>query len=384
VRHQKPDKWMIVVLLALGTLLGACGSSENPDPTNTPARSHATATPGSEHLLEGTEWMLASLRGQSPLEGSQITLAFKDGGLGGFAGCNAYGGGPDSGRYITAGDGSLTIPEIAITAMACLSPQGIMEQEQAYVEALRRAAIYRLADSRLEIQDASGETILIFARQEDCTMEPSDLVGTTWQLVSIDGQDPVQGSAITLAFYDEHRVGGHAGCRDYVALYEAEGNDLGFDYTAMLGAVCQHEGLLEQEGAYTTILGWTAHYRLDEGQLELRTVRGEALVEEMPAPLPLPSDLLPGTEITATFEDGTARGSAGCNTYNATLAHDGSLFTFESIAFTEMACLTPDGVMSQEQRYLDLLRDVVTFHVYGAQLWLETGDGRALVFGVRP
>jgi heat shock protein HslJ len=104
----------------------------------------------------------------------------------------------------------------------------------------------------------------------------------------------------------------------------------------------------------------------------------------LPAPLPLPSDLLPGTEITVTFEDGTAYGSAGCNTYNATLAHEGPLLTFESIAFTVMACLIPDGVMSQEQGYVDLLRDVTTVHIYGAQFWLETGDGRALVFGVRP
>jgi hypothetical protein len=51
---------MIVVLLALGTLLGACGSSKLPDPTNPPARSHATSIPGSERLLEGTEWTLTS------------------------------------------------------------------------------------------------------------------------------------------------------------------------------------------------------------------------------------------------------------------------------------------------------------------------------------
>ena len=37
--------------------------------------------------------------------------------------------------------------------------------------------------------------------------------------------------------------------------------------------------------------------------------------------------------------------------------------------------------MAQEGQVLDLLRDVTAYHLYGGQLWLETADGRALVFG---
>ena len=40
-----------------------------------------------------------------------------------------------------------------------------MEQEAAYIEALRSAASYRVADDRLKIDDAAGETILVFARK---------------------------------------------------------------------------------------------------------------------------------------------------------------------------------------------------------------------------
>ena len=48
----------------------------------------------------------------------------------------------------------------------------------------------------------------------------------------------------------------------------------------------------------------------------------------------------------------------------------------------EMACSSPAGIMEQEQRYLGFLADVTACRIYGSQLWLETGDGRALVFTV--
>ncbi len=77
------------------------------------------------------------------------------------------------------------------------------------------------------------------------------------------------------------------------------------------------------------------------------------------------------------MEGGTAQGSAGCNSYQAGYTIDATSLAFENLTFTEMACLTPESVMEQEGRYLDLLRDVTSYYVYGEQLWLETDDGRA-------
>jgi heat shock protein HslJ len=105
--------------------------------------------------------------------------------------------------------------------------------------------------------------------------------------------------------------------------------------------------------------------------------------EGLPAPHPLSREVLSGTEIILILEGGTVRGSAGCNTYGGAYTHDGQALTFADLYNTEMACLDPAGVMDQEQRYLDLLRTVTTAHVYGRQLWLEAGDGRALVFVAR-
>ena len=394
VRGELHSLGLVLVLCAL--ILNGCGSGEE------------AGQPGAAKNLVGTEWVLTSLGGESLIEGTEINLYFEEAFLGGSMTCNGYGGGPDSGKYIATNEGTLTIPQLAVTVQLCSEPEGIMEQEKAYIEVLHNAATYQVMEDRLEIAGAAGETILVFTRQEEYDSKPSDLLGTAWRLVSAEGRAPVEGSTITLLFHDEHRLSGDAGCREYVAVYEADGDDLDLRYVAMLGSACAEEELREQEGAYSTMLEGVAHYRLGEGQLEILTIRGETLifeplpeearavlegptwsllafvdpnpVEEMPAPLPLPVDLLAGTEITLALEDGTARGSAGCNTYQAAYILDGTSIAFEDFAFTEMGCLTPEGVLEQEGRYLDLLRDVTIYHEYGGQLWLETDDGRVLVF----
>jgi len=141
--------------IALTMLLISCGR-----PVGSP-------TPVPVHL-DGTEWVLTSLNGNSLIEGTSITLSFAEGVLSGFAGCNGYGGGPDSGKYVVTDDGTLTIPhQIAVTVQLCSTPEGIMEQEAAYIEALRSTTSYRMVDDRLEIDNAAGETILVFARKEE-------------------------------------------------------------------------------------------------------------------------------------------------------------------------------------------------------------------------
>ena len=113
--------------------------------------------------LAGTEWVLTSLNGEEPLEGTEITLKFEETYLSGSMGCNNYGGGRDSGKYAATDRGALAVLQLAVTVQLCSEPEGIMEQEEAYIEALRSAETYRVVDDRLEIADASGATTLVFA-----------------------------------------------------------------------------------------------------------------------------------------------------------------------------------------------------------------------------
>ncbi|MGC9334802.1 MAG: META domain-containing protein [Anaerolineae bacterium] len=377
-------------------LLATCGPLPSPEGT----------TGGADALLG--EWVLTSLHGKPPLQGTQITLEFHADRVGGFAGCNAYGGGPDNGAYSIQDDGTLEIPGLARTLQACLEPEGVMEQEDAYLEDLTKAASYRVADDRLEIQDETGEAVLVFTRREAQAMDPADLVGTAWKLVTMDGKEPIGGSGLTLAFHGGGRASGYAGCRDYVMSYEADAAGLNFYYTGMMGPACDDEALLMQEGDYTTVLSWVDRYVLAGDRLELQSVRGEALVyeplpagaqpslegttwtlfsfiepnpaEDIPAPVPLSLDVLPGTEVTATFSDGQVAGSTGCNSYGGSYSLEAGSLAVGDLFQTEMACLEPEGVMEQESHYLDVLRYATQADVFGTRLWLETDDGRGLVF----
>jgi len=88
------------------------------------------------------------------------------------------------------------------------------------------------------------------------------------------------------------------------------------------------------------------------------------------------SELLEGTEITAEFDTGEGRleGSAGCNSYFADYEITGNTLTITQLAFTEMACMDPAGVMDQESDYLEILRLSETFEVDGGELQITSGD----------
>ena len=89
------------------------------------------------------------------LDGVQITAIFaEDGTLSGSAGCNNYVAG------YTVDGAQLTIAPAATTMMFCVEPEGIMEQEAAYLAALATAATYSIRDGLLELRTADDALAL--------------------------------------------------------------------------------------------------------------------------------------------------------------------------------------------------------------------------------
>lgn len=132
--------WLILVIICL--LLAACGgSAEEPQSLD----------------LSG-EWKLTSLNGQELLPESTITLVFENGQAGGSAGCNSYGG-----SYNLDGS-SLAIGSLVQTEMACMEPQGLMEQESLYLQTLSTAVSVRQNGDTLEILGGDNQVLLAFAR----------------------------------------------------------------------------------------------------------------------------------------------------------------------------------------------------------------------------
>ena len=381
-----------VAMFLIAFVLAACSLRDATQPP-----------PSTGTVLPGTRWVLTSLRGQPFLPGTRITLEFGKQSFSGFTGCNTYGGGPDDGKYAATDDGALQLLEFAVTAVGC--PGAILAQERAYLEALTSTAAYRVSDRRLELQNTAGETVLVFVQQAECAEAPASLAGTAWRLASVDGQAPLKGAATTLGFVDDKWFVEHSGCQGYVSSYQTTGHDLSSGFSAWLGQVCQDAG---DQGV--TTLASPAYYCLTQGRLQitmgagpafvyeslpetarpplegstwsLLSIVGQRMVEGEVAPWPDPFPVRGGSEITLTLANGIASGSAGCNTYQVTYSRSTAI-TFGPLALTKKACLAPEGVMEQEQRYLSVLKGVTGYRLVGSELWLQADSGPALVFAVK-
>ena len=94
--------------------------------------------------------------------------------------------------------------------------------------------------------------------------------------------------------------------------------------------------------------------------------------------------VLDSTEIAAIFNKGKreASGSSGCNTYFASYEIDGNNLSISNLAWTERTCLSPAGVMEQEQEFLSLLADTDSFQVDDTSLTITCSNGRQLYFTI--
>jgi heat shock protein HslJ len=114
-----------------------------------------TACSGSNQrdALDGSAWVLSSLDGKPPLQGSQVTIKFSEGKLSGSSGCNSY-----SGSYEVKGD-KFNTGQMAMTLMACVDA-GMMEQEQEFMATLADASSFELGNGQLRIFRPDGKALV--------------------------------------------------------------------------------------------------------------------------------------------------------------------------------------------------------------------------------
>lgn len=355
-------------------------------------------TPFLDPALAGPGWTLISLRGRDLLEDTQITLNFLQreyrGGVNGYASCNWYGG-----PFTEASGGRLNIVEISATALGC--GEELLGQEETYIRTIVDVVAYRTTSERLEMENAAGETSLVFIRKPEYPTDPADLIGTEWQLSSIN-EKPADGQ--TLAFHSEHVLSGTAGCRDYVATYSAEGDNIWFLSVSMATTHCPDEEA-EQDRRAPVVDGpeLNGDVFLQEEKLTFFSETGATVVY---VPLPDQQDTpLIGTEwrllnfvvnreetmdsafswgqlasvtgVTATFTEDTVRGSAGEDEYEVSYQWADSNLSFEQ--------MDPERIFSadvdyQQRLYLELLSNAHSYTILGDQLWISADDERALLF----
>jgi heat shock protein HslJ len=115
-------------------------------------------------LLVGTSWRATGINNgrqavQSVVNGTSVTLSFgANGDASGSSGCNHYSG------HFEAKGSRISFGQIAVTAMACVDPPGVMEQEQAYLKALAAASSVRFEGDRLELRTEDGALAAGFVR----------------------------------------------------------------------------------------------------------------------------------------------------------------------------------------------------------------------------
>ena len=141
-----------------------------------------------ETNLEGRTWFLTKYNGSEPLYNHQPTLQFEAGQVSGNTSCNHY-----SGKYQVEGD-SITIDNLSHTEMACLSPEGVMEQERIYLELLGAAQRYELENSKLTIFTDSQQTLVFVIQQDAPPAAISTLMPLTHTPSQLSVSDPPAGS----------------------------------------------------------------------------------------------------------------------------------------------------------------------------------------------
>lgn len=100
-----------------------------------------------------------------------------------------------------------------------------------------------------------------------CAPAASELVGSNWSLVSLDGNTQVGealgGQPVTLGFTSSTEAGGSGGCNSFGAKYQASSSgSIAFSEIVSTLMACTQEGVGDVEAAYFVALSSANHYEI--------------------------------------------------------------------------------------------------------------------------
>jgi heat shock protein HslJ len=135
---------MLILLTSCNPTISLSMDALDDKPGNTPLPSDN---------LAGTSWTLLSFNKTSLIEGTSFTLAFSDDQVSGNGGCNQF-----FAAYRMNED-QISIEGIGMTDMACLEPDGVMEQEFVILEILSEVERFELYEGCLQLYRGDGEAL---------------------------------------------------------------------------------------------------------------------------------------------------------------------------------------------------------------------------------
>lgn len=226
----------------------------------------ATTTPD----LTGTVWQWQQTLMNNgdefvPANPANYTIVFKaDGTVAVQADCNQV-----SGTY-TLNDSQITIELGPSTMAAC--PEGSLGDQ--FVSNLSGANIFFFDGDNLMID------LMFDSGTKRFSPQSNELVGTDWTVIGYNNGrggvvSVIIGTELTAAFGADGTVSGSAGCNNYSAGFETDGNafTIGLPISNMM-ACDQPEGIMEQEQEFLAALPTAATYQITGNRLEMRTAEG--------------------------------------------------------------------------------------------------------------
>jgi heat shock protein HslJ len=237
----------LLALLALVTLLGACGATDSePDGSGSP----------SAESLDGRRFVA-----------DEVSIEFEDGRIGGSAGCNSI-----SGEY-RVDDGVLVVGDLAMTEMAC---PGREDRDAWLVGLLTARPTVTLEADQLTLTTDAESLVLLDRRVAD---PDRPLVGTRWELTTIiDGEAassvPEGVEVPWVEFGDAGEASWYDGCNWGGGPTEISDNEVRIGETAQTTRGCLDESATAVTEAFQRVLGpGTTTYDIDGPALQLQ--RGE-------------------------------------------------------------------------------------------------------------
>ena len=327
--------------------------------------------------VSGNAYRVTAIGG-APVKGTRpLKITFgEDGRVGGFGGCNSYGG---SFKEMNA---RLTFGDLISTMMACVD-HSIGAQETALHATLKGTVkVAPGTDGKVLL---TGENATVLELTPDGEV---GLAGTRWLVETIGATAIVAGSEPQITFTRDGQINGTTGCNRFFGGYAQPGGEVSFSGVGMTKMACLDDGIMAQEIAFTNILSGKARARLDSlGNLVITGENGISF-----AARPLPADIeiaafdpatLPGsvwtvedlnrggvidnTVLTLNFtEAGRVSGSTGCNSLSGSYTATGTTLIFSPLVTTRRACTAP-ALNAQEARF--------TFALQGELTWRITADG---------
>ena len=375
--RRRSSAGLLLAGLLLSALPGAV-SGQSPAPPVTP---------------EGIDWRLVQVAGSGvPFidvpAGVDATLRIDGTQAGGQGGCNSW-----FGTVKLEGD-AIAFSDVGSTMMACEEPA--MGFEGQYLGTLPSIARWAIVDGALELMDANGATLLVFASDATAGVP---IEGTDWQaaLLFIDGELVAipDGIAVTLRL-DAGQAGGSTGCNQWFGVSTLTGDTLTFGAVGGTEMACP-EPRMQIESAWYTALGLVTGWHISASELHLLDGGGNDLAVLVPAAGTsivgtwqlaeiVDGDVvaLIDSDATLTFaEDRSLTGSTGCNTLSGDVVVEGDALKIGPVATTKMACKDP-VLARTETLLLAALADTAGCRITG-EGWLELVDADgALLAGFVP